>query len=67
MLIFHDKDALRCNRQVFTVLRMSGDAWLINLEVCAQVINFDHTQIIFFDNAAVCDRIPRYQDKKKTK
>ena len=51
--VFHDENSFGCIRQVLAVLLVSTDKWLIDLEVSAQVIDLDDTQVRFLDHAAV--------------
>ena len=67
MLIFHDEYAFRRDRQVLAILLMTGSSRLINFEMRSQVINFDHTQIIFLDNTTMRRDILRRRNKDQTK
>ena len=53
--VLHNEDAFTCGRQVFAELLVATDARLVNLEVGTQIINFDDTDVIFFDYAPMCE------------
>lgn len=62
MLILHNEDTFRSNRQVFTELLVAGLPRLINLEMRSQIADLDHTKVVLLYNAAVRGR-PLLQEK----
>ena len=53
--VLHYEHALTRGRQVLAKLLVATDAWLVNLEMGAQVIDLNDADVIFLDNTPMCE------------